>query len=104
MTKLHIHTPVEIDINIDDYLPHASINAILGDIKRRFGESIFMHKSNFIQLVDAIIEMRFDRAFELMNEASPHLVNIEDCRQRHLDYLTCNVTEESHKEADHELA
>jgi len=87
MTKITIQTPVEVEIIPADYLPATRSDDLAQELKRRLCDNVQIHKSQFLDLIDAVVEMRFSDAFTLMEAVAPDLLNADGAKQRHLDYL-----------------
>jgi len=93
MTKITIQTPVEVEVHAQDYLPTAQNDELMQELKRRLCDYVQMHATQFLDLVDAIVEMRFAQAFTILEAAAPKLVNAAGARQRQLDYIIAQSKE-----------
>jgi len=95
MTKITIQTPVEIEVHACDYLPAARNDELMQEIKRRLCDYVQMHKTQFLDLVDAIVEMRFSDAFALMEAVDPALINASGAQDRQLDHILAKGKEQA---------
>jgi len=87
MTKSTIQTPVEVEVHAADYLPTARNDELMQELKRRLCDHVQIDKAQFLDLVDAIVEMRFTDTFTILENAAPTMVNVEGARQRQLEHI-----------------
>jgi len=86
MTKITIQTPVEIEL--EHCLPNMDLHPLLQEVNRRMMDHIHMTKAQFLDLVDCLIEMRTDDAFQLMEAIAPGLIKADHAKKRFIHILT----------------
>jgi len=89
MTKITIQTPVEIDLeDIPD-------NVLFIAVQQRLFSNINITRAQFLDLADAIIEMRFRDAFDLMEAVAPNLFNADQAHNAQLDRILNKANQEN---------
>jgi len=94
MTRFTVTTPVEVDIDLDEHLPAVSTRILLAELNERLVNNITITRAQFLDLADAIVEMRFSDAFALMEAAAPHLVNADQAHNAQLDRILAKARQE----------